>query len=571
MKRIIKIEAKLTGENKKKRVAAYARVSTSAERLKHSLSAQISYYSALIQKNPEWEFVRVYADDGISGTGTAKRTEFQQMINDCTDGKIDLILTKSISRFARNTVDLLEKVRYLKSIGVEVFFEKENISSMSGDGELMLSILASYAQEEVRSISDNIKWRKRKDMQRGKLNAVTSFQIIGYEWKDGTLVIVPEEADIIRRIFGEYISGSSLYKIAKALNADGITTKRGYQWDATAIQRVLKNVIYTGNILHQKYYVVDPITKKRKANNGELPKYFVENTHEAVIDKSDFNFVQELMKTRGNEKPWLKHSPDVDFFRGKIICKKCGQKFWHQVFRKNISYWRHCNYKREDICIRGAINHNNLVRLTEEVCGIGIFAENVFYEMIEAVYVLESDLLEFQLSDGRVITKKFANTGVKDYWTPENKAKLSAVRQDVSYAKNKSVFTCKIKCSVCSCNFRKDKQVGKRSPKGIYYYWRCSVHGENCKAVGLRDDILKEILSDVMGTEHFDEELFLQKVDRIIVREQNKLQLHFKDGRITEALYEHHSVNPDLRWSKERRQSQSKIAKKYNKERGKDG
>ena len=207
MKKIIKIESKMIGVKKKKRVAAYARVSTSAERLKHSLSAQISYYSALIQKNPEWEFVRVYADDGISGTGTAKRTEFQQMINDCTEGKIDLILTKSISRFARNTVDLLENVRYLKSKGVEVFFEKENISSMSSDGELMLSILASYAQEEVRSISDNIKWRMRKDMQKGKLNAVTSFHILGYEWKDEMLVIVPEEADIVRRQPKEDING----------------------------------------------------------------------------------------------------------------------------------------------------------------------------------------------------------------------------------------------------------------------------------------------------------------------------------------------------------------------------
>ena len=571
MKKIIKIESKMIGVKKKKRVAAYARVSTSAERLKHSLSAQISYYSALIQKNPEWEFVRVYADDGISGTGTAKRTEFQQMINDCTEGKIDLILTKSISRFARNTVDLLENVRYLKSKGVEVFFEKENISSMSSDGELMLSILASYAQEEVRSISDNIKWRMRKDMQKGKLNAVTSFHILGYEWKDEMLVIVPEEADIVRRIFSEYRFGSSLYKIAKSLNADGITTKRGYQWDTAAIQRILKNITYTGNILHQKQYVVDPITKKRKVNNGELPKYFVENTHEAIIDKSEFDFVQELMKTRGIEKPWLKHQPDVDFFRGKIMCKKCGQKYWHQVYGKNISYWKHCNYKREDICIRGEINHNNLVKLTGEVCGIDKYDEKVFCEKIKAVYVLESDLLEFQLSDGRIITKEFANTGVKDYWTPENKAKLSAVRQDISYAKNKSVFTCKIKCSVCNCNFRKDKQVGKLSPSGIYYYWRCSIHSENCKAVGLRDDILKEIISDVMGTEYFDEDMFLQNVDRIFVMEQNVLELHFKDGMTKKALYEHPSVNPNLRWSKERKQAQSKTVKKYHKERGKDG
>ena len=165
MKKITRIESSIPIIKRRKKVAAYARVSTSAERLKHSLSAQISYYSAMIQANTEWEFVRVYADEYISGTGTAKRTEFQNMIKDCEEGKIDIILTKSISRFARNTIDLLENIRRLKDLGIAVIFEKENINSMSGDGELMLTILASYAQEEVQSISDNIKWRMRKSMK----------------------------------------------------------------------------------------------------------------------------------------------------------------------------------------------------------------------------------------------------------------------------------------------------------------------------------------------------------------------------------------------------------------------
>lgn len=564
MKKITRIESSIPIIKRRKKVAAYARVSTSAERLKHSLSAQISYYSAMIQANTEWEFVRVYADEYISGTGTAKRTEFQNMIKDCEEGKIDIILTKSISRFARNTIDLLENIRRLKDLGIAVIFEKENINSMSGDGELMLTILASYAQEEVRSISDNIKWRMRKSMKMGKPNAVTSFHILGYEWENDTLVIVPKEADIVRRIFREYKSGNSLYKISKGLNADGISTKRGYQWDSTAIQRILKNITYTGNILHQKQYVVDPISKVRKNNHGELPQYYVESTHDDIIDKSEFDCIQDIMKERGIQKPWMCHQSDIDFFRGKIVCKKCGCKFWHQVGHKehkNVHYWRHSTYKSKDICIRGQINHNSLLKITADICGLEKYDTSVFSENIEEVYVLESNSLEFHLSDGRIITRDFINTGRADYWTPEHRAKLSAIRQDISYAKNKSAFTSKIKCVVCQCNFVRAKQIGKHSPNGIYYYWRCKIHGQKCMAVGLRDDILKEIISHIMKTDCFDESLFLQTIDCIFVNAQGVLECHYKNGQVIETLYEHPSINPNLRWSKDRKQTQGSFMK----------
>lgn len=564
MKKITRIESSIPIIKRRKKVAAYARVSTSAERLKHSLSAQISYYSAMIQANTEWEFVRVYADEYISGTGTAKRTEFQNMIKDCEEGKIDIILTKSISRFARNTIDLLENIRHLKDLGIAVIFEKENINSMSGDGELMLTILASYAQEEVRSISDNIKWRMRKNMKMGKPNAVTCFHILGYEWENDTLVIVPKEADIVRRIFREYKSGNSLYKIAKGLNADGISTKKGYQWDSTAIQRILKNITYTGNILHQKQYVVDPISKVRKDNHGELPQYYVESTHDAIIDKSEFDCIQEIMKERGIQKPWKCHQSDIDFFRGKIVCKKCGRKFWHQVgpkAYKNLNYWKHSIYKSEDICIKGQINHNSLLKISADICGLEKYDASVFSDNIEEIYVLESNVLEFHLSDGRIITRDFINTGRADYWTPEHRAKLSAIRQDISYTKNKSAFTSKIKCIVCQCNFVRAKQIGKHSPNGIYYYWRCKIHGQKCMAVGLRDDILKEIISHIMKTDCFDESLFLQTIDCIFVNAQGVLECHYKNGQVIETLYEHPSINPNLRWSKDRKQTQGSFMK----------
>ena len=205
MAKITKVEQKMPTIKAKKKVAAYARISMESERMHHSLSAQISYYNALIQKKPEWEFAGVYADDGISGTGIAKRTEFQRMLADCEAGKINIILTKSIQRFARNTVDLLETVRHLKDIGVEVRFEKENINSMSGDGELMLSILASFAQEESRSISENVKWGTKKRFEQGIPNG--HFQIYGYRWEGDHLVVEPEEAKIVKLIFDNFMNG----------------------------------------------------------------------------------------------------------------------------------------------------------------------------------------------------------------------------------------------------------------------------------------------------------------------------------------------------------------------------
>ncbi len=201
MRTITKIEPTIPAIKARKKVAAYARVSVESERLNHSLSAQISYYNNLIQKNPNWQFAGVYADSGISGTSTNKREEFKRMIADCEKGKIDIILTKSIQRFARNTVDLLKTVRHLKNLGIEVRFEKENISSLSGDGELMLSILASFAQEESRSISENVKWATRKRFAQGLNNG--KFNIYGYRWEDEQLVIVPEEAVIVKRILSE--------------------------------------------------------------------------------------------------------------------------------------------------------------------------------------------------------------------------------------------------------------------------------------------------------------------------------------------------------------------------------
>lgn len=213
MKTVEKLERTTPVLPKRKRVAAYARVSMDSERMQHSLSAQVSYYSTLIQKNPEWEYAGVFADYGISGTGTKKREEFNRMLAECEAGNIDIVLTKSIQRFARNTVDLLNTVRHLKDLGIEVQFEKENINSMSGDGELMLSILASFAQEESRSISENVKWGTVKRFKQGIPNG--KFSVFGYEWVNGKLTIVPEEAEIVQWMYREYMKGASRIEIGR--------------------------------------------------------------------------------------------------------------------------------------------------------------------------------------------------------------------------------------------------------------------------------------------------------------------------------------------------------------------
>ena len=225
MPKVKRIQPKIPELKQKKRVAAYARVSRDGKRLLHSLSAQVSYYSDLIQNNPEWEYAGVYADEAITGTIAEKRDEFQRMIKDCDDGNIDIILTKSISRFARNTVDLLDTVRHLKDIGVEVRFEKEHINTLDGDGELMLTILASFAQEEVRSLSDNVRWARRKKIDAGEMPI--RVQVTGYKWKGEKLVIDDTQAAVIRRIFQEYMDGNSPVQICKSLNADGIKPSGG--------------------------------------------------------------------------------------------------------------------------------------------------------------------------------------------------------------------------------------------------------------------------------------------------------------------------------------------------------
>ena len=277
----------------KRRVAGYARVSTDSDEQFTSYEAQVDYYTQYIKRNPEWEFVKVYTDEGISGTNTKHRIGFNEMIADAMSDKIDLIVTKSVSRFARNTVDSLVTIRKLKEKGVEVYFEKENIYTFDGKGELLLTIMSSLAQEESRSISENVTWGQRKRFADGKVNLPYK-QFLGYrKGADGFPEVVPDEAIVVHRIYTRFMEGLTPGAIAKELTADGIPTpSRKQRWQTSTVESILQNEKYKGAALLQKCFTVDFLTKKRKVNEGEVPQYYVEHSHEPIITPEEFDKVQ---------------------------------------------------------------------------------------------------------------------------------------------------------------------------------------------------------------------------------------------------------------------------------------
>lgn len=309
------------------RVAAYCRVSTDSEEQETSYEAQVSHYTDYIRSKPEWQMVEVYADDGISGTNTAKRDEFNRMIEDCEAGKIDLILTKSISRFSRNTLDCLKYTRKLKALNIAVFFEKENINTMDSKGEVLLTIMASLAQQESESLSANVRMGIQYRNQQGKVQ-INHNWFLGYtKDAEGNLVIDPAQAEIVRRIYREYLEGASFLQIKRSMEADGIPNGAGHKkWYESNIQQILTNEKYIGDALLQKTFTVSILDKKRAANNGEMPKYYVEGSHEAIIDRDVFMKVKAEIARRANLNPDGKRRVYSSKYAlsGMVFCGHCG-------------------------------------------------------------------------------------------------------------------------------------------------------------------------------------------------------------------------------------------------------
>lgn len=320
---------KATDQKQKTRVAAYCRVSTDSDEQESSYDAQIQHYTSYIESHPDWVLAGIYADDGISGVNTKKRDEFQRMINDCHDGKIDMVITKSISRFARNTVDCLNYTRALKNKNIGVYFEKENINTLDAKGEVLMTIMASLAQQESESISANVRLGLQFRYQQGKVQ-VNHNWFLGYtKDNDGHLIIDEEQAEVVKRIYREYLSGNSLLKIKRSLEADGILNGAGRaKWNESNIKQILTNEKYIGDALLQKTYTVDILEKKREANRGQVPKYYVEGSHEGIIPKDIFIKVQEEIARRANLTNGATQHKRVFSGRyalsGIVFCAHCG-------------------------------------------------------------------------------------------------------------------------------------------------------------------------------------------------------------------------------------------------------
>lgn len=309
------------------RAAAYCRVSTLLEEQETSYEAQVHYYTRYITSHPDWLLAGIYADEGISGTETRKRTEFNRMIEDCLSGNIDLVITKSISRFARNTLDCLKYIRLLKEKDIPVYFEKEGINTLDAKGEVLITIMASLAQQESQSISQNVRMGIQYQYQLGKVRLNYS-RFLGYTRNAaGKLVIVPEEAQVVNRIFKEFLDGSSPRQIARDLMRDQIKTcTGGTKWYESTIRSMLKNEKYRGDALLQKVFIADYLTKRRVKNTGYLPQYYVEDDHPAIISKEMFSQVQEELEKRSRTLP-VKPGTSTYAFSGKVYCSCCDNTY----------------------------------------------------------------------------------------------------------------------------------------------------------------------------------------------------------------------------------------------------
>ena len=409
-------------EHKIIRVVAYARVSTDKDAAFHSLEAQTDYYRNYVQKHPDWELVGIYADNGISGT-IADRPEFQRMLAECRAGKVDMVITKSITRFARNTVVLLKTVRELLSLGIDCYFEKEQMHSNSLDGEFILSVLAAYAEAEAQSVSENMKWRIRDKFKRGE---TTVGKMLGYRLENGVLTVVPEEAELVRWIFSEYLAGRGVTSIAKELTLREIPSPRGGVWCTETVRKILYNEKYLGNMLLQKTYRPDFRTKKTKKNRGELKMYRVRHSHEPIIDEATSQALQAEIQFR-RQSHWYTDENKVagyHLFHGFLRCGYCGRmfKYYHTNAKKYDKAVYACprfyNMGKE-ICPSQRIPEDILIAKTKEVLQVEDLDRQVLEERLQRIEVPEHNHLVYFLRNGEKVDTTWDHRSRRQSWTPE--------------------------------------------------------------------------------------------------------------------------------------------------------
>ena len=484
---------------KKMKVAAYCRVSTELEEQDSSYEAQVEYYTSKISENENWKNAGIYADDGKSGTNTKKRADFNAMIQDALAGKIDMILTKSVSRFARNTVDSLVTIRKLKEKNVAVVFEKEGINTLEGTGEILITILSSLAQEESRNISEN-----------------------------GDLVIVPEEAEIVKLIFRLYLEGYSTGKIAKHLEEQGIKTATGQdKWHSTVIDKMLRNEKYMGDALLQKTYTVDFMTKKKVKNTGIVPQYYVEDDHEAIIPKELFYRVQEEMMRRASlckaavtrKKNQRSRYSSTYALTGMLICGKCGQEYrrvtWARNGKKKV-VWRCSN------------------RLTNGVkkCGESeTLEENALNRAVmEAIHRITSDDMEFMEHFRQNIIHVIGSYGTaKESGEYEEKIKekqeemVALIAENAKTGSYTQEFDERYRIIAEEINALKEAQKTARNEKRMADSYEQRIQ-----------DIDHYLSTSTCQIPEFDNDLVRRLISTIKVESSEKLLIQFQSGIVME-------------------------------------
>lgn len=498
MPKVNRIEAARPKILPRKKVAAYARVSDDKELPIHSLSAQISYYSNLIQGNSEWEYAGVYADAGITGTRMEQRAEFRRMVSDCEVGKIDIILTKSISRFARDTVDCLNTVRHLKEIGVEVRFEREKISSFTSDGELLLTLLASFAQAESESLSTNIKWAIRKRFQEGIPNGHKA--PYGYEWDGEIFRIIPEQGEVVKYIYRQYLAGETGYKIAKDLREKGVGGQNGGPMSDSTVKDIVSNISYTGTMILQKNYFTEG--HKRKQNRGELPRYAVEGMFEPLVSIDDYEKAHKIRQDRA--ETCSNKNAELTEFSGIVKCGNCGRSVSRRT-RGNRKVWV-CNTrerKGKDVCDIKPLDESELKEAAARAAG------NT-KRKIERV-IIHGDCLEFLISDGG--SRK--------------------IQREYGGYKRRNGFSGRIICGICGARCERD--TWKKRKDGLvtqFKVWICSKPRCSCSLRRLAEEELRMASSAVTGCSN-GELGFAEYIENAFAY-NDRIDFVYKDGTVKE-------------------------------------
>ncbi|MBQ3077732.1 MAG: recombinase family protein [Clostridia bacterium] len=510
-KRIIFIEPTAPPETRKLRVAAYIRVSTDSTDQLNSFTAQANYYTALIAGKAHWELADLYADESVTGTSAEKRPEFQRMLEDCRKGRIDKILTKSVSRFARNAKECLETVRELKARGISVHFEEQNIDSAKVTGELLTSIFAGIAQTESESISANTRWGFQTRMKTGTY--IPSFLPLGYRREGGRIVLDPESAPIVRRIFAEYLSGASSVEIAAALTEDGIPSRFGHTvWQPTTVRSILSNEKYTGNSLWQKTYRTETLPFEKRRNRGERPQFYAENTHPPIISAEAFQAVRQRMaQYQRTQQPSADHP-----LRKKLICGNCGAVFRRKDNRGIIS-WSCIGHDNKDrvSCeitpVAEAEIHAAFLRLYHKLRWHG---ETILGELIAALLSI-SERQARQNEDIVTLNRRISDLKDQSRMLAEMNAS-GLIGSDLFISQSNLVTT----------------QLGKAKAE------------KRKLLTGCRDDTVNktESLLELMDSlptflPCFDGEIFTDLVEHIAVRSNTELRFHLINGlELTERI-----------------------------------